>query len=180
MAQRIRLTLPGRWFADSPRLLQGLVAGLSAVWAQLYTLVQLTKQQSRLGTTTDTFLDLASTDFFGGRLPRRSGESDDTFRGRIQATMHRERATRPALVAAAYDAGCTIQIFEPGRIADTGAYGAAGGLAWCVAGGWGSLEMPLQCLITATLGAGADQATLQNNVVEVLPAGGVAWVRISS
>ena len=174
---RLRLTLPDHWFADVPPILQGVLAGISSAWSSLYGLLQVVKQQSRLQTALDGFLDLASTDYFGGRLPRRSGESDDSFRSRIMAAMHRERGTRAGIVAAASDAGYTVQIFEPARVLDTGAYGTAGAIAWGTAGGWGSLAMPLECLVAAQGGTGADVSALEQALTEALPAGGVVWLR---
>ena len=176
---RLRLTLPDHWFADTPPVLQGVLAGLSSAWAVLYSLLQVVKQQSRIATATNSFLDLASVDFFADRLPRRTGEGDVAFRARILAAMQREHATRASLIAAASDAGFTITVFEPARIADTGAYSVPGAVAWSVAGGWGSLEMPLECLLTAQGSAGADDSILEDALTQALPAGGIAWLRIT-
>ncbi len=176
---RLRLTLPDHWFADTPPVLQGLLGGLSSAWAMLYSVLQVVKQQSRIATATNGFLDLASADFFADRLPRRTSEDDNAFRARILAAMQRERATRASLIAAASDAGFTAQVFEPARIADTGAYSVAGAIAWSVAGGWGSLEMPLECLVTAQGGSGADQGILEDALTQALPAGGIAWLRVT-
>lgn len=175
---RLRLTLPDHWFADTPPVLQGLLAGFSSAWATLYSLLQVVRQQSRIAAATNGFLDLASSDFFADRLPRLAGEADDAFRARILAAMQRERATRASLIAAASEAGYTIQVFEPARIADTGAYSIPGAIAWCVAGGWGSLEMPFESLVTAQ-GGGTDNSVLQDAVTQALPAGGVAWLRVT-
>jgi hypothetical protein len=176
--RRLRLTLPDHWFADAAPVLEGLMAGLSSSWAALHRLLNVVRQQSRLQTATDGFLDLASRDFFGQRLPRRAGEGDDTFRSRIQRAMHRERGTRAGLIAAAQDAGCTVQVFEPARPADTGAYNTPSALAWGVAGGWGSLSMPLECLVTVQRRPGSNDDELRSSIADSLPAGGVAWLRI--
>ncbi len=49
--------------------------------------------------------------------------------------------------------GRAPRVFEPGRTTDTGGYaslnGGGGGMAYGVAGGWGSLDLPFQCFITA-------------------------------
>jgi hypothetical protein len=178
MGRRLRLTLPEHWFADAPAVLEGVLAGFSLVWAGLYGFLQIVRTQSRLLTARDGFLDLASQDFFANRLGRRAGEADEAFRARIQSAMRRERGTRAGLTAAAADAGYTITVFEPARPADTGAYGVPGSIAWGVAGGWGSLLMPLECLVTAQPGTGADQATLRTALAEAMPAGGAAWLRV--
>jgi hypothetical protein len=139
-------------------------------------LLETVRQEARLATVTDRFLDLACVDFFGRRLARRTAESDDALRARLQGAMHRLRGTRPSLIDAASVAGYSAVIFEPARPADTGAYSVPGGLAWGVAGGWGSLQMPLECFITLqAITAVADPAA---EVAAALPAGGVGWMRI--
>lgn len=180
MGSRLRLTLPGSWFADSTPVLDGILAGLSLVWAGLYDLLQLVKRQSRLVTATDQFLDLASRDFFADRLPRRLGEVDGDYRARIQAAMRRERGTRAGLIAAAAEAGFTVTVFEAAQSRDTGAYSTPGALAWNVAGGWGSLAMPLECLVRTDRHPGGDEGALRRSLMQALPAGGVAWLKIES
>jgi hypothetical protein len=175
---RLRLTLPGRWFADSAPVLDGVLAGLSSVWAALFDLLQFVKQQSRLLTATGQFLDLASLDFFGNWVQRRSGEADDAYRARIQRAMAAERGTRAGLIAAAAEAGFSLQVFEPAQPRDTGVYGNGATLSWNTAGGWGSWAMPLECLVTAQGSAGADESALRAGLSRTVPAGGVAWLRI--
>jgi len=177
MRSRLRLTLPNRWFADVAPVLDGVLAGLGAAWAGLYGLLGLVRLQSRLLTATAGFLDLSAQDLFGGRLPRRAGEADDAFRARIGRALHRGRATRAALLAAAAEEGAgTVRVFEPAQPRDTGVYGGPG-LGWGAAGGWGSLAMPLECLVVVQRSATPD-AAVQAALVEALPAGGVAWTRI--
>ena len=178
MAGRLRLTLPEGWFADDAPLLAGLFAGLGAAWAGLYSLLAQVRVQSRLATVTEGFLDLASVDFFGGRLSRRAGEVDAALRGRLLAAMRRERGTRQGVIDAAAAAGYSAVVFEPARPLDTGAYGVAAGLAWGVAGGWGSLTMPLESFVTVRAVAAVDDPG--SAIAEALPAGGVAWVRVVS
>lgn len=178
MAARLRLTLPQGWFADDAPVLGAVLAGLGAAWAQMYSLLGFVRTQARLASATGQFLDLACRDFFAARLGRRAGEGDDALRARLMRALRRERATRAALVAAAEDAGYSAQVFEPARPADTGAYNMPGGLAWGVAGGWGSLVMPLECLVQVR--AVAPAADVNEALAEALPAGGVAWVRIAS
>ncbi len=173
---RLRLALPNRWFADVAPVLDGVLTGLGAAWAGLYALLGTVRVQSRLLTATSGFLDLSAQDLFGGRLPRRAGESDETFRARIGRALHRVRATRAALLAAAVEEGAgAMRVFEPAQPRDTGVYGGPG-LGWGVAGGWGSLAMPLECLVVLKRSATPD-AAVTAALVEALPAGGVAWVR---
>lgn len=176
MAGRLRLTLPAGWAADRAPLLDALLGGLGAAWASMYELLRQVRLQSRLATVTGRFLDMACQDFFGGRFGRRAGEVDGQLRARLLRAMRREHGTRAALIAAASEAGYAAVVFEPARPADTGAYGVAAGLAWGLAGGWGSLSMPLESLVTVR--AVAPVAEIGPALVETLPAGGVAWARV--
>ncbi len=174
---RLRLTLPTGWFNDDAPVLKGVLNGMAAAWAWLFALLGQVRVQSRLQSVSGGLLDLACSDFFGLRLRRRAGEDDDALRGRLQEAMHRTRGTRAGLVAAAAQAGFAIEVFEPARPADTGAYNVAASLAWGVAGGWGSLQMPLACLVTATEVAPVE--ALGPALEAALPAGGTAWVRMA-
>jgi hypothetical protein len=148
MLARLASLLPLRWFPDTTPILSALLTGLADGWAWLYAMLQYAKLQTRIATATDTFLDLVSQDCFGPALPRRFGESDASFRARIQSALLRPCATRTALVGVLTDlTGRTPVVFEPARPADTGAYGIA--LGYGVAGGWGSLALPYQSFVTA-------------------------------
>ncbi len=70
---RLRLALPRRWFGDTAPVLDSLLAGLASGWAGLYALLNEVRQQSRMVTATEQFLDLAAADLaaadlFGGGL----------------------------------------------------------------------------------------------------------------
>lgn len=180
MRQRLRLTLPSHWFADSAPVLDGLLAGFSVAWTGLYNLLQFVRLQSRIQSATAGFLDLAATDFFGIGVSRRAQETDVPFRSRLQRAMLRQRGTRAALIDAASEAGFAVRIFEAAQPADTGVYNTCSGLAWNVSGGWGSLSMPFECLITAQRGPAAVDEALWQGIAETMPAGGVGWLRIES
>ena len=176
MAARLRLTLPEGWFADEAPLRDALVTGLGAAWASLHSLLQQVRLQSRLATVSGGLLDLACRDFFGTAVRRRGGEGDAAFRERLRQAMRRSRGTRPAVIAAAAAAGWEARVFEPAQPRDTGAYGVPDGLAWGVAGGWGSLAMPLECLVTVRAVAPVDE--VGPALAEAMPAGGAAWMRV--
>ncbi len=221
MVARLKMVLPKRWFADdSPPpptgdgstnapVLTGLLTGLAAAASWLYTMIGYVKLQTRIGSATDSFLDLISTDFFGTALPRRINEGDDGFRARILAEIQRPRATRPGLSQSLVElTGRAPLIFEPARPADTGGYNIA--LGYNVAGGWGSLMLPAQVFITAyrpssagiaaiagwgyggwrvgasayaTLGMVQGAVTdpdILNCIATTIPAGVTAWTRISN
>lgn len=146
---RLRAVLPTRWFSDASPVLNGVLAGLADTWQRIYYLYNYALMQTRVATASDFWLDRISTDFFGPRLPRRSGEADAAFRIRILRELRRERGTRMALCSALTDlTGRAPGIFEPARPGDTGGY-SIGGVGYCVGGGYGSLQMPYQCFVTA-------------------------------
>jgi hypothetical protein len=155
MLARLAALLPLRWFPDATPVLSAVLSGLSDGWAWLYTMLGYVREQTRIATATDSFLDLISQDFLGGSLSRRFGETDSAFRARIQRELLRPRATRPALVAELTNlTGRAPIVFEPSRPADTGAWGRA--LGYNAGGGWGSMMLPFQFFVTAfrPLGSG--------------------------
>jgi len=148
MRARIKAVLPPQWFPDTTPILDGLLAGLGAGWAGLYSLLDYVKRQTRIATAADVFLDIVARDFFGSRIVRSAGQADNAFRSRILPELLRERDTRSALISALSDlTGLKPLVFEPARTTDTGGWGVA--LAYEAAGGWGSLALPFQCFVTA-------------------------------
>lgn len=154
---RLRALLPTRWFGDVSSNLDALLECIATPWSWLYTFVQFVVQQTRIATATGQWLDLIGGDFFGSSLLRSNAESDTQYRGRIQYLLFRQAATRQAVaLAIEHLTGRQAQIFEPANPADTGAYSsgcptgrAVGlGVAYCAAGGWGSLTMPYQFFVT--------------------------------
>lgn len=154
IVSRLMAVLPTRWFPDEAPVLTGLLKGLASSWSWAYDLSQYVKAQARISTATGIWLDIIAQDFFGTRLTRLGMQSDDGFRNRIQRELFRERGTRAAVVSALEDCTGRIPIvFEPSRTTDTGGYsslaGAGGGVAYGASGGWGSLQLPFQCFVTA-------------------------------
>ena len=176
MARRLRLTLPDGWFADDAPVLRGVLAGFASAWGWSFRLLDQVRLQARLVTVTGRGLDLACRDFFGERVRRRVGELDDALRQRLRMAMQRELGTRAGVIEAAAAAGWSVRVFEPAQPQDTGAWGVASG--WCVAGGWGSLAMPLEALVTARP-IGAEQQPVGPEVALAAPAGGAVWLRVT-
>ncbi len=150
---RLRALLPNRWFPDQSPNLEAILTCLATPWAWLYQLVQYVIRQTRLKTAREQWLDLIALDFFGASLRREPGETDTSYRGRIEWALVQEAATRGAVSAnLARLTGSPPGIFEPTNCADTGAYGsgtlralpAYSGMAYGAAGGWGSLLLPFQ------------------------------------
>jgi hypothetical protein len=152
--RRLSVVLPASWFPDETPVLSSLLGGLGAAWSLIYAALQYVTLQTRIASACDIWLDMAAWDFFGGRLRRRPIESDTALRARILREMFRERATRLAISSALQDlTGRTPIIFEPARASDTGGYtslrGLGGGIAYNTVGGWGNLNLPFQCFVTA-------------------------------
>lgn len=157
---RLKAVLPTRWFPDETPVLDTVLAGLGTAWASLYTLLASVQLQSRIASATGMFLDGASTDFFGDRLARRTGELDSLFRQRIQLELVREHATRAAVASVVTDlTGRAPEIFEPARVSDTGGY-ATPVFAYGAAGAWGNLDLPFQVFVTARRAQGTGIANL--------------------
>ena len=190
---RLKAVLPLRWFPDDTPILDGLLTGLATVGSTLYGMLSYVRQQTRIATLTDTFIDLAVTDYCAHRLFRRVGESDTAIRARLLREVIRLRATRGALISALTDlTGRAPGIVEPARATDTGGYGVACGYG--VAGSYGSAVSPFQCFVRAyrpiagaTLPAGAPpiEGTVSDNeiyaaVAAVTPAGAIAWTALSN
>ncbi len=174
IAARLRSLLPTRWFADSAPVLDGMLAGAADMVAAAYGQVEYARAQTRIATATGSWLDLIALDFFGSRLRRIGAEADDGFRARILAAMFLPRATRAATSAAVQALGFgPPKLFEPSRPADTGAWNVA--LGYGVGGGWGSLAMPFQVLVT--LPPRIDLGSAYAALTDVLPAGTIAWTR---
>ncbi len=162
MVTRLKAALPAGWFPDSTPVLDALLQGLASAWSWSYGALQYVKDQARISTTTDVWLDVVASDFFGSRVTR-NGQADAIFSARIRREIWRERGTRAAVASVLTDlTGRQPLIFEPARPADTGAWGLKGGgpagLAYGSAGGWGSLALPYQSFVTAYRPAGSGIA----------------------
>jgi hypothetical protein len=156
---RLRTVLPKRWFAEQSPNLEVVLTSLATPWVWLYDLITYVIAQTRLVTATDDWLDLISNDYLGDALGRKPNEADFSYRNRIQRALLHEAATRSAVSVGLENlTGSQPIIFEPANCMDAGSYGGlAGGpnipgtgLAYGLAGGWGSLNLPLQVFVTVT------------------------------
>ncbi len=206
MISRLKAVLPARWFPDQTPILDAVLTGLASAWADLYALLAQVRLQSRIATTSGSFLDDASADFFGTTLQRHLLEPDAAFQTRITRELIRQRATRSAVVGVVSDlTGIVPVIFEAARTADTGGYNTAA-LGYGVAGAWGSLALPFQVFITvarpptegiatiagygtagplarAGLSAVTGQLTdsdIYAAIASVMPVSTIAWTRITN
>ncbi|MGD0103384.1 MAG: hypothetical protein ABSC06_05030 [Rhodopila sp.] len=156
---RLRALLPKRWFAEQSPNLEALLVSIATPWVWLYSFITYVITQTRLVTATDEWLDLIAIDYFGYHLRRKTNEPDFSYRGRIQAALLQEAATRSAVAAGLENlTGTQPNIFEPANCMDTGSYGVMAatpnmpgtGMAYGLTGGWGSLRLPLQFFVTVT------------------------------
>jgi hypothetical protein len=146
---RLKAVLPGGWFRDATPILDGVLNGIAWALSLVYGLAAYARLQTRIGTATDGFLDLISLDFFGSKLPRKPQEMDSAFRARILSQLFLEKATRRGLIRVLQLlTGRTPLVFEPARIADTGAY-STNTMGYGVAGAYGSLALPFQAFVMA-------------------------------
>ena len=178
--RRLKNLLPP-WFGDddSP-ILDAVLQGPASALAYSYSLLAYVRLQTRIATASDGFLDLASADLFGDKLPRSAGEADDAFRARIKAALFPAKGTRPALVLALTSlTGVVPIIVEPWNPMDTGGWNNASAFALNTSGCWGSRATPSQCFVTVHTGtSGATNAQVYAAIEGVRPAGKIVWTRI--
>lgn len=154
---RLRGYLP-RWFGDMAQspVINALLQGLAYSGAYVYGLYAYAKQQTRILTASDGWLDMIAADFFGLSVQRKSGQSDASFRANIIANLFRERGTRNAIVRVLTDlTGRPPTIIEPNRPADCGAYDAPN-CGYDRAGAYGQVSLTYQAFVLAyrPLGSG--------------------------
>jgi hypothetical protein len=158
IVKRLKSVLPARWFGEITPVLDTVLDGLAAGWDYLFEFLQYVRDQTRLSTATDVWLDLIAYDYFGAHVVRRTGQSDGAFRQSVLSELLRPRATRHAIMDAIFQSTCRLPIvFEPANTADTGGYGYSdmtvnpigGGVGYGEGGGWGNLSLPYQSFVTA-------------------------------
>jgi hypothetical protein len=143
-----RLQPPG-WFAvGMVPIRDALLTGVANALAFIFSLFVYLRQQTRIATATDGFLDLISFDYFGNKLPR-GNATDQSFKASIQANLFAKRNTRTAIIGVlTMVTGRTPILIEPGRAADVGSYDV-GNCAYDTAGPYGATDFPYQSFVTA-------------------------------
>lgn len=124
---RLKSALPSRWFgstSDSMPVVDSLLAGIAAGLSFIYSLYAYAKNQTRLASMSDGFLDLFAYDFFGSTIQRKANQSDASFKAVIQANLFAEKATRKGVVKVLTTlTGRAPVVFEPNRPADVAIMG---------------------------------------------------------
>jgi hypothetical protein len=178
IASRVNALLPVGWFTGLTPLKDALITGIANVFAFIYALFGYLRLQTRIATATDGFLELVAGDFFATALPRNSGETDASYRTRIQTSLFLEKGTRADVIRVITQlTGNAPLIVEPSRPADCGGYGIA--MGYSVGGHLGSRVHPYQAFISVARGTSASDATLYAAIASVLPEATIAWVKLS-
>ncbi|WP_316227820.1 hypothetical protein [Bradyrhizobium sp. SZCCHNR3015] len=155
---RVKKTLPGRWFAWVAPYRDALIGGLADSASWCYGLIGYARAQTRIATAYGIWLDLIARDFLADFLTR-NGMSDDSFRARLRATILQERVTRKGMINAITAlTGNAPVIFEPWNPGDAGAYSGAGfscgQFGYGVGrGGYGSMNLPGQIFMQVKRGS---------------------------
>lgn len=147
---RLKRTLP-RWFGAAPTpVLDALLAAPAWALSFVYSLYAYAKQQTRIATATDGWLDLISGDFFGTSLLRKTNQTDVSYRASILAALLRPKATRQAMITVLTQlTGRAPIVFEPSLVTDTGAMNEPLSNGYCGVARMGSIAVPLNALIIA-------------------------------
>lgn len=184
-ARRMRLLLPQGWFpayrgdeAEDAPVLQALLSGFGAVLAHIWALMIAVRTQTRLGTTSGPFLDMAAKDYFGAAGPIRLPlEKDTRLRWRMVERLRAQRNTRQAVLQAVTElAGAPPRIIEPMTVRDCG--------AWCGIGGYGVAQSRYgstkggQFVIEVYPKQPVEQRALHAALCAVKACGVTAWVRV--
>jgi hypothetical protein len=136
LLRRLKSVIPP-WFGTNTPVLDALMSGPSNAFSGIYSLIQYAILQARLKSATDGWLDLIAMDFFARGFQRRNNEPDAAYQARIIAEILRPRVTRAAVSKAVADlTGIAPLIFEPARIADTGALGVLAPPTFALGGTW--------------------------------------------
>lgn len=167
MLARLRSLLPRGWFPDVSPTLDALLFASAINLSHVYNLLSYARDQGRLATASDGWLDLLAYDFLGLRVRRAISQTDNAFRALVKREILRTRVTREGIRAAVYDlTGNEVRIFEPWNTGDTGGLDT-GYLGFDMIGRFGSVDMPF-CFFLATLqpvGAGIpDVGGLDNGL----------------
>lgn len=98
LVSRLQRWLPQGWFpTQAGTRIYAILAGFASHLSAIYGWAAYLKNQTRIATSTDGFLDLSSLDFFGSALPRLPAEPDADFSTRIRHELVRDRLTRQAI-----------------------------------------------------------------------------------
>lgn len=129
-ATRQGAVFPNGWVSPEARqpggIFYALMKSIGGQQAFVLSALIYALEATRVQTAVGDALDLVSEDFFGDALPRAPGESDDSFRTRIEAGLTADFVTASGATRAAVSfavqtiTGVAPRIIEPWRPLDTG------------------------------------------------------------
>jgi hypothetical protein len=155
---RLAGLLPASWFepgAGNNPVRDAELSGAAANLSWIYSLYSYTLSQTRIATATGVWLDRIAWDFFGPNFPRRSGETDSSYRARIKAEILRPRQTRAAILQMLEElTGTSGTVQEPWNPQDWGGYGQDV-CGYGQALGYGSLQYRNQIFVQAVRPSGS-------------------------
>jgi len=97
---RLKALMPNGWFTGGlAPLRDALLTGWANMFAFAYSALAYVRNQTRIATASDGFLDLIAADYFGQNLVRGSNQSDASFRATILANLIRQRVTRASVAS---------------------------------------------------------------------------------
>jgi hypothetical protein len=154
LKQRVIRVLPRRWWQFMAPIRDAVIGGLASQAAFSYSQIQYAIQQARIKSSTGPFLDIISQDFFGGNLPRATGETDANFLQQILANLFAPKQTRAAIIEAVEAlTGGSATVVEPWNPRDWGGYGI-GVNGYGIGLGYGSLRLRNQVFVTVANASG--------------------------
>lgn len=134
LVNRLRSVLPP-WFPNVAPILTAVLSAFSTNLLWVYSLLLYAKNQTRITTMTDAWLDLAAWDYLGPTFTRRLSESDTSFRSRILTFLLLPRNTVAGITAMLLAlTGRTPAILEPAI--GTGGWDQTPAFAFDSAGCW--------------------------------------------
>lgn len=152
IAARLRRYMPP-WFGSAlpTPVLDALLGGIAAAWADVYALIQFARAQTRIASSTGGWIDLTAWSFLGDLLPRFRQEKDPAYVDRVRREIFRDRNTKPAAVQLLTElCGVPPDIYEGWYAPHNGGRGG-GRLAYSRAGRWGSRTLPGVVIFTIPL-----------------------------
>jgi hypothetical protein len=174
---RLTSVLPNRWFPDSTPVLDGLLNGLAAAWANLIGLLGYTQLQTRIATATDIFLDLVALAEALIELTNRPADIfepawlQDTGAYTIASTLAYNTAGGYGSFALPFQ--CFVHAYRPfgAGVANTTGYGSgAGGY------GVGQAQYTTPAMAASTI----LDSDITNAIATTMPVATTAWVIVTN
>ncbi len=164
------LLWPSQWFSPSAKTVGGVayavaLAGASLLASVGYEIGEIYNAE-RLQSCQGSLIDSFAADYFGGALPRNSGETDAAYILRIEANLAAKKGTLAGIITIGNFYGTTT-IFEDWNAAQTGGFDLPT-LSFDGLGGLGIQRPQLQVFIETA--SAMSSATIQEATLAILGA----------